>query len=125
MRTREGSVAVALAALCAMLALIRSDYFSRGYLLVMFVANLPVLLVAAGMTLVMLTGEIDISVGSAFAVCAVCAGLLATAGVPTVLVVVAVCALGAALGLLNGWLVAYVRLPSIVVTLAMMIALRD
>jgi rhamnose transport system permease protein len=36
-----------------------------------------------------------------------------------------VCVLGAAIGTLNGWLVARLRLPSIVVTLAMMIALRD
>ena len=125
MRTREASVGFALSALCALMAVTRPDYFSRGNLLELFLASLPVLMVAAGMTLVMLTGEIDISVGSAFAVCAVCAGLLATAGVPALLVVVSVCALGAALGLLNGWLVAYFRLPSIVVTLAMMITLRD
>lgn len=125
MRSREVSVAVALGALGVLLALTRPDYFSRGNLLELFLANLPVLIVAAGMTLVMLTGEIDISVGSAFAVCAVCAGALAAAGTPTLVVVAVVCALGAALGLLNDWLVAYVRLPSIVVTLAMMIALRD
>jgi rhamnose transport system permease protein len=77
------------------------------------------------MTLVILTGEIDISVGSMFAVCGVAAGVLAKAGIPLMAVVIVVCALGAAFGVLNGSLVAYVRLPSIVVTLAMMIALRD
>ena len=60
-----------------------------------------------------------------FAVCAVAAGVLAKAGVPTLLVFAAVCALGALIGALNGSLVAYLRLPSIVVTLAMMIVLRD
>ena len=44
--------------------------------------NAPVLLVAIGMTLVILAGQIDISVGSQFAVCSVCAGLLAKAGLP-------------------------------------------
>jgi rhamnose transport system permease protein len=38
------------------------------------------------MTLVILVGEIDISVGSQFAVCSVAAGLLAKAGVPMILV---------------------------------------
>ena len=103
----------------------RPEYFGRGNLIDLFLANLAVLIVAAGMTLVMLTGEIDISVGSAFAVCGVAAGVLAKAGVPTLMVSAAVCALGALIGAVNGSLVAYLRLPSIVVTLAMMIALRD
>ena len=45
-------------------------------------ANVPVLIAAIGATLVILTGEIDISVGSAFAVCSVFAGALAAAGAP-------------------------------------------
>ena len=83
------------------------------------------LIIAAGMTLVMLTGEIDISVGSAFAVCAVAAGVLAKAGVPTALVFATCARLAPLVGAVNGSLVAYLRLPSIVVTLAMMIVLRD
>lgn len=114
-----------MGALCAALATVRPEYFARGNLIDMFLANLPVLIIAAGMTLVMLTGEIDISVGSAFAVSAVAAGVLAKAGVPTPLVFVFICLIGAALGAVNGALVAYLRLPSIVVSLAMMIALRD
>ena len=39
------------------------------------------------MTLVILTGEIDISVGSVFAICGVAAGLLAKAGLPMPFVV--------------------------------------
>ena len=64
-------MALAIAALCAVLAVVRPEYFGRGNLVDLFLANLPVLIIAAGMTLVMLAGEIDISVGSAFAVCAV------------------------------------------------------
>ena len=91
----------------------------------LLLANLPVLLVALGMTLVIITGEIDISVGSMFAVCAVGAGVLAKAGLPIWLAGAAACLLGAAFGSLNGALVAYVGIPSIVVTLATMAALRD
>ena len=73
----------------------RPDYFAPGNLIDLFLANLPVLIIAAGMTLVMVAGEIDISVGSTFAVCAVAAGVLAKAAVPTPLVFLAVCVMGA------------------------------
>ena len=123
--SRELSVACAIAGLALVLAVIAPGYFSSGNLTGMFLANVPVLIVAAGMTLVILTGQIDISVGSMFAVCGVAAGVLAKAGLPIVVAGLAACCIGAVLGSLNGALVAYLRIPSIVVTLAAMAALRD
>ena len=123
--TRETWVAIAIALLFAMLAIVRPEYFWRGNLIDLFLANLAVLIIAGGMTLVMIAGDIDISVGSLFAVCAVAAGVLAKTGLPTALVFAMVCALGACAGIVNGSLVAYLRLPSIVVTLATMIVLRE
>jgi rhamnose transport system permease protein len=122
---REASVAVAIAALALTLAVATPGFFARDNLADLFLANMPVLIAALGMTLVILTGHIDISVGSVFAICAVASGLLAKAGVPLPLVALAACTVGAALGGMNGALVAYVRIPSIVVTLATMIALRE
>ena len=122
---REVSVSAAIVALAALLAVAAPGYFSRENLSDLFLASLPVLIVALGATLVILTGEIDISVGSVFAICGVLAGVSAKAGVPMSGVLVVACAGGAALGALNGSLVAYLRLPSIVVTLATMVALRD
>lgn len=122
---REAWVALTLGALCAALALVRPEYFAPDNLIDLLLANLPVLVIATGMTLVLLAGDIDISVGSVFAACAVASGLLAKAGVPTTAVFLGVGLLGAAIGSVNGLLVAYLRLPSIIVTLAMMIALRD
>ena len=122
---REVSVGAAIVALAALLAVAAPGYFSRENLSDLFLASLPVLIVALGATLVILTGEIDISVGSVFAICGVLAGVSAKAGVPMFDVLVVACAGGAALGALNGSLVAYLRLPSIVVTLATMVALRD
>ena len=118
-------MAVAIAVLFAVLARVQPGYFSPANLNDLFLANLPVLIIASGMTLVILAGDIDISVGSTFAVCGVAAGVIAKAGAPMLFVLLVVCALGAAIGTLNGLLVARLRLPSIVVTLAMMIALRD
>src|SRR5262245_31190270 len=122
---RELTIAATLGVLCAVLAAAAPGFFARANISDLFLGNAPVLLVAMGATLVILTGEIDISVGSVFAICGVVSGLAALAGAPLPLVVAATCAAGAALGALNGVLVAYARLPSIVVTLATMVALRD
>ncbi len=122
---REVSVAIAIAAVSAALAVAAPAFFEAENLLDLFLANLPVLIVALGITIVILTGQIDISVGSVFAICGVVAGGLAKAGVPMPLVAIGACAAGAAFGSLNGALVAYARIPSIVATLATMVALRD
>jgi rhamnose transport system permease protein len=122
---REVSIAAATIALGLILAVVSPGYFSRENLTDLFLANMPVLFVALGMTLVILTAEIDISVGSVFAICGVAAGLLAKANWPITLSALAACAVGASFGALNGALVAYAGIPSIVVTLAMMTALRD
>jgi rhamnose transport system permease protein len=122
---REISVALAIIALWSVLALLAPGFFTAENQRDLLMASMPVLIVALGMTLVILTGQIDISVGSQFAVCSVAAGMLAKSGLPLPLVVFAVLLAGAALGAINGALVAYVRIPSIVVTLAAMVALRD
>ncbi len=121
----EVSIALALAALCAVLAMRAPAFFQAGNLLDVLLSALPVLLVALGATVVILTGEIDISVGSMFAVCSVAAGVLAVAGVPATGVLVLTPLLGAIFGAINGALVAWLGLPSIVVTLATMVAWRD
>jgi len=122
---REAAVAAATLILAAGLGLIAPDFFTAGNFRDLFLANLPVLIIALGMTLLIVTGEIDISIGSAFAVCGVAAGTLAKLQLPIPVVVVVTCACGALLGAVNGWLTARVQVPSIVVTLAMMIGLRD
>lgn len=123
--TREASVVAAIGVLAVVLAIVAPGFFARDNLGDVFMANAPVLIVALGMTLVILTGQIDISVGSIFAICAVTSGLLAKAGLPLPLVAAGTCAAGALLGAMNGAFVAWLRIPSIVVTLATMVALRD
>lgn len=122
---RELAAAVAYALLLAVVAIIAPSFFSAGNLRDLAVNNAPVLLIAIGMTLVILVGQIDISVGSQFAVCSVVAGWLAKEGVPIPLLLPSVILVGAAMGSVNGILVGYLRLPSIIVTLAMLVAWRD
>jgi rhamnose transport system permease protein len=123
--TREISVGLAILVLFLFLAVLAPGYFTAANITDLFLANLPVLIIALGMTLVILTGQIDISVGSLFAVCSIAAGVFAKSGMPIPLTALAACLLGAALGAINGGLVAYVRIPAIVVTLAAMVSLRD
>lgn len=124
-RTRELPPAIAYVALLGYLAIAAPSFFSARNLADLALNNAPVLLVAIGMTLVVLVGEIDISVGSQFAVCGVIAGMLAKLGVPIVLLPFASMLVGAMLGGVNAALVAWLGLPSIIVTLAMLVAWRD
>jgi len=122
---RELSVLGALAAVLVGMAIFAPAFFSPQPLLSLLTREAPTLVVACGMACVIITRQIDISVGSVFSVCSVCAGLLAARGWPLLLVLPASIALGALLGAVNGLLVAGLRLPSIVVTLATMVTLRQ
>ncbi len=122
---RELSVAAALLVVLVALAIFAPGFYQPQPLLSLATREAPTLLVACGMAVVIITRQIDISVGSQFAVCSVIAGLLAAENVPTPVVALAAVALGALLGAVNGGLVAGLRLPSIVVTLATMVTWRE
>ena len=122
---RELSVLGALAAVLLGMAIFAPAFFSPQPLLSLLTREAPTLIVACGMACVIITRQIDISVGSIFSVCSVCAGLLAARGWPLLLVLPASILLGAGLGAVNGLLIAGLRLPSIVVTLATMVTLRQ
>ena len=123
---RELSVAAALLAVLAGLAIFAPAFFSPQPLLTLVTSQVaPTLVVACGMALVIVCRQIDISVGSLFAICGVCGGLLLNQGVPIALVLPASVLLGALLGAFNGALIAGLGLPSIVVTLATMVTWRE
>lgn len=113
-----------LGALFLYLAVAAPAFFTAENLRDVALTNVPVLLVATGMTLVIIAGAIDISVGSLFAVCSVLYGLAAQNLSISLLPVVAV-VIGALLGATNGALISFVRVPAIVVTLATMAAWRE
>ena len=121
----EAALAGVLVVAGALLWVQAPAFFSAGNLLDVLLAALPVLIVATGATLVILIGEIDISVGSVFAIASVIAGHAAVWGLPMPAVALITIVAGAAIGALNGGLVSALRLPSIVVTLGTMVALRD
>lgn len=81
-------------------------------------------IVAAGMTFVIISGGIDLSVGSIVALSGVALGSLLQAGQPAIAAVIAAVAVGIASGLVNGLLVSFGRLPPFIATLGMMSVAR-
>ena len=122
---REFSVCAVLCLLLLGLALAAPGFFARQQLLTTLTSAAPVMVAACGVTLVIVARQIDISVGSQFALCSVLAGLLAKTGWPMPLVAVGALAAGGIMGAFNGVLVAGLGLPSIVVTLATMVTWRE
>src|SRR5215207_4225317 len=92
---REVSAALAFAALLAVVAVVAPGFFSLTNVRDLAINNVPVLLIAIGMTLVILVGEIDISVGSQFAVASVTSAWLAKSGVPIVMLIPCALLIGA------------------------------
>jgi rhamnose transport system permease protein len=121
---RELSVLAALLALLLAMAIFTPNFFEAQPLLSRMTAAAPRLILACGVAVVIIARQIDISIGSAFAVCGTCAGLMA-AKVPVEFAMWAATILGAGIGAINGALVAGVGLPSIVVTLATMVTMRE
>jgi rhamnose transport system permease protein len=121
---REFSVAGAYVLLLLILAVYRPRYYQAQFA-ASWVNMAPVLIAAIGMTLVILARHIDISIGSQFSICGIIAGLAAKAGMPMPAVAVCTIACGALMGMFNGVFVAYMGLPSIVVTLATMVIWRE
>ncbi|MCX7967795.1 MAG: ATP-binding cassette domain-containing protein [Armatimonadetes bacterium] len=80
----------------------------------------PMLIGAVAISMVILSGNLDLSIGSVLGACAMAAGHLAKAELPLYLVVLLALSLGAAIGIVNGTLVTRLAIPSIIVTLGMM-----
>lgn len=85
----------------------------------LFVSNAGLLVIACGLTIVMITGGIDISVGSVTAlVCMVMADMMENKGANAYVAVLAALAIGIIFGVVQGFLVAYLDIQPFIVTLA-------
>ena len=98
------------------LALATPAFLTAGSIRPLLVATAPIALIGVGMTIIIITGGIDVSVGGAIMVCSVITAKVLVADmslVPAVLISVAV---GGLLGLINGVLIAYGRVHAIIIT---------
>ena len=95
-----------------------SEYFLTASNLSIAIAGAtPIAIVALGMTLIIVTGEIDVSVGSNVGLCAATLAVAMEQGLPIEAAMVLCILAGTLAGLINGLIVAYAGLPSLVVTL--------
>jgi rhamnose transport system permease protein len=95
-----------------------SRYFlTTSNLSIALAGAMPVAIVALSMTLVIITGEIDISVGSMIGLCATTMAVSIEAGLPVPVAMVAGVAVGMLAGFVNGAIVVFGALPSLVVTI--------
>lgn len=122
---KKAVVPFAMALIAFGIGAVSSSYFlDARYLLDRSALYVEPGLLALAMTLVIVAGHIDLSVASTLALVACVTTKLLGAGIPALAALPAGLALGAALGGFNGYLVAKLRLPSFVVTLATMAAYR-
>ncbi|CEP35077.1 MULTISPECIES: ABC transporter permease [unclassified Halomonas] len=130
----EGRAFFALIVIIIVFSMLSPVYFSTGNFLTMSSHVAVFGLLGIGMLFVILTGGIDLSVGSTLALCGVFAGMLLegveieafnVAFFPSVwVVVVLTCLLGGLVGAINGVLVAYFKVPAFVATLGMLYVAR-
>lgn len=121
---QETIVGLAIGVLILVGSLSNAQFLTASNLSDIAVNAAYIAVAAVGMTMVIVSGNIDISVGSILGVCATVAGELARNGQPVVVAFGAAILVGGLLGAVNGLLVAYANIPAIVVTLGMLSILR-
>ncbi|MEA4938308.1 MAG: ABC transporter permease [Christensenella sp.] len=119
-------VYVILAIVVAVLSLLKGDLFQRGnFLFPPNIANLlrmsaPILMISSAFTLIFITGNMDLSVGSILSLTTVVNAILLLNGFSFLTAMVIVLALGVVLGFVNGFLVMKLRITPVIATLITM-----
>ena len=105
--------------LCVLLSF-SSDYFLTGKNLLTVLRQICInALLAFGMTFVLIIGGIDLTVGSIVGMSGVAVVMLIEYGIPIVLAVIIALILGGCVGIINGVIIAYAKMPAFIVTLSM------
>lgn len=104
----------------AIFGIIAPNFFQQANMVRVIQNAAEIAIVSIGMTVVMLLGGIDLSVGSIMGVIAIIVGNMLQAGMNTFIVLVAAIGIGCVLGLINGLLIAKFNIPDMIVTLATM-----
>jgi ribose/xylose/arabinose/galactoside ABC-type transport system permease subunit len=121
---QEFVVLGAIIALFVIVGAVNPRFLGDNNMVNIFSGNAYIAVAAIGMSLVIITGHIDVSVGSLIGVLATIAGTLAVQGYPIWVAWTVPVLVGIAVNTFVGALVAYARIPSIVVTLGMLSILK-
>ncbi|WP_335507889.1 ABC transporter permease [Neobacillus vireti] len=115
---------IILALLIIVMTIVAPNFTDSSNILNVLKQSSITAILAAGMTVVILTGGIDLSVGSTLALSSVISVLLSNAGTPPVIAMLVGVAVGYVAGAINGFLTAVPKLPAFIVTLGSMTYLR-
>lgn len=116
---------VILLALIVLLSILSDRFLTVNNLLTVGLQTSIIAIAAIGMTFTIITGGIDLSVGSVAALCgALAAGFVVRNGIPSYPAILLAILVGVGLGAINGALVVFGRMPPFVATLAMLAAAR-
>ena len=121
---QESAIIIALALLLIVVGLSSPRFLATRNLLDVLSGNAYIAVAAIGMSMLIVTGNIDISVGSLIGLLAVISGRMVVADMPVWVAWLAPLVIGAGVGALIGFIVTYLRVPSIVVTLGMFSILK-
>ena len=122
--SQETLLAVAVIGLAVVVGFINPRFLAYRNLADVLLGNAYIAIAAIGMSMVIISGNIDISVGSLIGVLATISGSMAVAGAPVAVAWIVPLILGVAVMAAQGAVVAYLRIPAIVVTLGMMSILK-
>ena len=122
--SQEMILFLCLIALFVVVGVINPRYVAERNLSSIFLGNAYIAVAAIGMSMVIISGNIDISVGSLIGVLATISGSLAVNGYPIIVSWLVPLIVGSCVTAFMGFLVAYMRIPSIVVSLGMLSILK-
>jgi rhamnose transport system permease protein len=124
LKSWEGLLVVILAVTIIANAALAPQFLTVQNQINLFQLSIEKIIVATAMTFIIINGEIDLSVASVMGLSACAFGVLVNAGVPGAVAIVLCLLLGLAAGGINAFFITIMKIPSLVVTLAMLIAFR-
>lgn len=124
LKARELSIVLFLVGFFILVGSINKEFITGDTIALLIKSSAILLVMAIGQSFVLLTANIDVSVGSTMGLSAAVAGILLTDGYSLWIIVPAVLLTGVIVGLLNGLGIAYGKVPSIIMTLGMLGIIR-
>lgn len=121
---RNSGILIGLAAICAVVAIRSNAFLTYDNIMNVLRQIAQNMFLASGMTMILIAGGIDLSVGAVVGVIGVIVGMMINAGVPIPVAIILCLLIGAGFGSVNGLILSRTTLPPFIVTFAMMTILR-
>lgn len=121
---QESSIVIATVVYVLFVTCVNPTFLSSGNVFNVLRSTGFTLITVIGMSFVLITGGLDLSVGSVLALGGVATGLLCKAGIPVFLAIILGVMVGSAIGAINGFIIVKAGIPPLIVTLGMQYVAR-